>query len=177
MALAGYAFNVRYPLASLNPLAWFIYLTYRNVMFPGYTTSRILKFIRGIFYLEVVLDAYAALLGIFDPARFLAQYTPQVVTGIPLEVLRWFGINLIPLLLVELVALLINRDNILAWVLGIYLVGDIAQLGAYLYYIVENPGAQLTSGFVFSIATVVFLAIIRTLWLLLYRSFSKKITV
>jgi hypothetical protein len=171
MAMAGYAFDVRYPLASLNPLAWFIYLTYRNVMFPGYTTSRILRFIRGIFYLEVALDAYAASLGIFDPARFLAQYTPQVVTGIPLEVVRWFGINLIPLLLVELVALLKNRDNILAWVLGIYLIGDIAQLGAYLYYIIENPGAQLTGGFVFSIATVIFLAVVRTIWLLLYRSF------
>jgi hypothetical protein len=174
MAMGEYAFNVKYPLASLNPLAWFIYLTYRNVMFPGYIASQILKYLRSIFYLEVALDTYAALLGTFNPAAYVAQYTPQTLTGIPLELIRWFGINLIPLLLVEITALLKKRDDILAWILGIYLIGDIAQLGAYAYAIYKNPDAPLTGGFAFSIASVAFLAIVRIAWLRLYTSFLKK---
>jgi hypothetical protein len=176
MAMAEYAFNVKYPLASFNPIAWFIYLTYRNVMFPGFTAARILKFLRAVFFVEVALDSYAALLGAFSPAAYVAQYTPQIVTGMPLELIRWFGVNLIPLLLVELVALLKKRDDLLAWVLGIYLIGDIAQFFAYLYAISTNPTAPLTGGFLFSIATVVFLAFVRIIWLLFYRSFSKKTT-
>jgi hypothetical protein len=170
MAMGEYAFNVKYPLASLNPLAWFIYLTYRNVMFPGYLAHQILNSLRVIFSIEVALDTYAALLGTFNPAAYVAQYTPQVLTGIPLELIRWFGINLIPLLLVELTALLKKRDDILAWILGIYLIGDIAQLGAYAYAILKNPDAPVTGGLVFSIATVAFLAIVRIAWLRLYRS-------
>jgi len=34
MIIAEYAFNVPYPLPSLNPLAWFMYETFHNVMFP-----------------------------------------------------------------------------------------------------------------------------------------------
>lgn len=34
MIIAEYAFNVDYPLPSLNPLAWYMYDTYHNVMFP-----------------------------------------------------------------------------------------------------------------------------------------------
>jgi hypothetical protein len=34
MIIAEYAFNVAYPLPSLNPMAWFMYETYHNVMFP-----------------------------------------------------------------------------------------------------------------------------------------------
>ncbi len=174
MAMAEYAFQVKYPLKSLNPIAWFIYLTYRNVMFPGYLANQIMKFLRGIFYVEVGLDSFTAILDTFRPAVYVAQYTPQVVTGMPLELIRWFGINLIPLFLIELVALLKKRDELLAWVLGIYLIGDLAQLGAYIYYILKNPGAPLTGGFLFSIATVIFLPMVRILWLLLYRSFTNK---
>ena len=34
MIIAEYAFNVSYPLPSLNPLAWVMYNMYHNVMFP-----------------------------------------------------------------------------------------------------------------------------------------------
>ena len=34
MIIAEYAFNVQYPLPSLNPMAWFMYMMYHNVMFP-----------------------------------------------------------------------------------------------------------------------------------------------
>jgi len=92
----------------------------------------------------------------------------------PLELIRWFGINLIPLLLVELVVLWKKRDDILSWILGIYLIGDLAQLAAYIYYIVKNPAAQLTGGFLFSIVTVIFLAVVRVIWLRAYQSAIKK---
>jgi hypothetical protein len=174
IAMAEYAFNVKNPIKTSNPLAWFILHTYRNVMFPGYTAKRIMKFLRGVFYAEVALDAYAAILDTFWPARYIAQYTSQTVTGMPLELIRWFGINLIPLLLVELVVLWKKRDDVLSWILGVYLVGDLAQLAAYIYYLVDNPGVQVTGGFIFSIVTVVFLALVRIIWLLAYRNDVKK---
>jgi hypothetical protein len=175
ISMAEYAFNVRNPVRGTNPLAWFIHHTYRNVMFPGYTSKSIMQFLRGIFYAEVALDAYAAILDTFWPARYIAQYTSQTVTGMPLELIRWFGINLIPLLLVELVVLWKKRDDVLSWILGVYLVGDIAQLIAYIYYILNNPGVQLTGGFIFSIATVVFLALVRIVWLMAYRKANKQV--
>lgn len=174
ISMAEYAFNVKNPITGFNPLAWFIHHTYRNVMFPGYTAKKIMNFLRKIFYAEVALDSYAAILDTFWPARYVAQYTSQTVTGMPLELIRWFGINLIPLLLVELVVLLKKRDDVLSWILGVYLIGDLAQLIAYIYYIVQNPGAKITGGFIFSIVTVVLLAIVRIIWLASYRSAAKK---
>ena len=172
--MAEYAFNIKNPITGFNPLAWFIHHTYRNVMFPGYTAKKIMNFLRKIFYAEVALDSYAAILDTFWPARYVAQYTSQTVTGMPLELIRWFGINLIPLLLVELVVLLKKRDDVLSWILGVYLIGDLAQLAAYILYIFRNPGAQITGGYIFSMVTVIFLAIVRIIWLSSYRSANKK---
>jgi len=172
--MAEYAFNVKNPIAGFNPLAWYIHHTYRNVMFPGYTARSIMNFLRGIFYLEVGLDTYAAILDLVKPAAYVAQYTHQIVTGMPLELIRWFGDNLVAILLVEFVALRSKRDNILALVLLPFLVGDIIQLITYANYIIINPGTPLTGGFIFSIATVAFLAIVRIIWLLAYRSAIKK---
>jgi len=174
ISMAEYAFNVKNPIAGFNPLAWFIHHTYRNVMFPGYTARSIMNFLRGIFYLEVGLDTYAAILDLVKPAAYVAQYTHQIVTGMPLELIRWFGDNLVAILLVEFVALRSKRDNILALVLLPFLVGDIIQLITYANYIIINPGTPLTGGFIFSIATVAFLAIVRIIWLLAYRSAIKK---
>lgn len=175
ISMAEYAFSVKNPVRGTNPLAWFTHHTYRNVMFPGYTSKRIMQFLRGIFYAEVALDAYAAILDSFWPARYIAQYTSQTVSGMPLELIRWFGINLIPLLLVELVVLWKKRDDVLSWILGVYLIGDLVQLAAYILYIVNNPGTQLTGGFIFSIATVVFLALVRIVWLTAYRKANKQV--
>ena len=174
ISMAEYAFNIKNPITGFNPLAWFIHHTYRNVMFPGYTAKKIMNFLRKIFYAEVALDSYAAILDTFWPARYVAQYTSQTVTGMPLELIRWFGINLIPLLLVELVVLLKKRDDVLSWILGVYLIGDLAQLAAYILYIFRNPGAQITGGYIFSMVTVIFLAIVRIIWLSSYRSANKK---
>jgi len=174
LAMAEYAFNVKNPLATSNPLAWFILHTYRNVMFPGYTAKRIMKLLRGIFYAEVALDAYAAILDTFWPARYIAQYTSQTVTGMPLEMIRWFGDNLVAILLIELIALLSKRDDVLAWVFRAFLVGDVIQLISYAHYILSNPGVPLTGGFIFSIVVVAFLAVVRIIWLLSYRNAVKK---
>jgi hypothetical protein len=173
IAMAEYAFNVKNPLVSFNPVAWFIFHTYRNVMFPGYTINQVLKFLRGIFYVEVALDIYVAVLDLLFPAAYVAQYTHQIVTGMPLEMIRWFGDNLVALLLVELFALLSKGNNVLAWALGAFLVGDVIQLITYANYIIKNPGPY-TGGFIFSVATVAFLAIVRITWLLLYRKLNKK---
>jgi hypothetical protein len=175
ISMAEYAFHVKNPITGFNPLAWFIHHTYRNVMFPGFTAKKLMNFLRKVFYAEVALDAYAAILDTFWPGKYIAQYTSQSVTGMPLELIRWFGINLIPLLLVELVALWKKRDDVLTWILAVYLIGDLAQLAAYIYYIVQNPNAQLTGGFIFSMVTVIFLAIMRITWLLSYRSANKEI--
>ncbi|HLO27567.1 MAG TPA: hypothetical protein VK249_00435, partial [Anaerolineales bacterium] len=174
IAMAEYAFNVKNPITGFNPLAWFIQHTYRNVMFPGYTAKRIMEFLRPIFYLEVALDTYAALLDLVNPAGYAAQYTHQVVTGMALQLIRWFGDNLVAILLVELVALRSKRNDFLAWVLAPFLVGDIIQLITYANYLINNPGAPLTGGFIFSVVTVVFLAIVRIIWLLAYRNDVKK---
>ncbi len=124
---------------------------------------------RIIFYIEILLSSYAAVMDLINPADFVAQYTPQKVNGIPLEIIRWYGVQLVPLVYLEFTALWSKRDDWLAWVLGAFLIGDILQIVLTVNYMLANPGTQWTSGFIFSLVVVVILAITRIYWLSQYR--------
>ncbi|MEW6083336.1 MAG: hypothetical protein AB1607_01955 [Chloroflexota bacterium] len=128
-----------------------------------------MKIARIIFYIEVLLSSYAAILDLIDPTGFLAEYTPQKLTGIPLEVIRWYGVQLVPLVYLEFTALWGQRNDRLAWVLGAFLIGDILQIYSTVNYMLTHPGTQWTFGFMFSLVVVVILAVTRIYWLINYR--------
>lgn len=129
-----------------------------------------MKIARTIFYIEVLLSSYAAILDLINPAEFVAEYTPQKVTGIPLEIIRWYGVQLVPLVILEFAALWKNRDDILSWVLRAFLVGDGLQILTTVQFMRANPGTNWTGGFIFSLVVVIVLAITRIYWLVNYRN-------
>ncbi len=129
-----------------------------------------MKIARIIFYIEVLLSSYAAILDLIDPAGFLAEYTPQKLTGIPLEVIRWYGVQLVPLVYLEFTALWSQRNDRLAWVLGAFLIGDVLQIYSTINFMLANPGIPWTFGFMFSLVVVVILAVTRIYWLINYRT-------
>jgi len=129
---------------------------------------------RIIFYIEILLSSYAAVMDLINPADFVSQYTPQKVNGIPLEIIRWYGVQLVPLVYLEFTALWSKRDDRLAWVLGAFLIGDFLQIYSTVSYMLANPGTNWTFGFIFSLVVVVILAITRIYWLLNYRQQAKK---
>ena len=129
-----------------------------------------MKIARIIFYIEILLSSYAAVMDLINPAEFVSQYTPQHVNGIPLEIIRWYGVQLVPLVYLEFTALWSQRDDRLAWVLGAFLIGDFLQIYSTAAFMLANPGTHWTFGFIFSIVVVVVLAVTRIYWLLNYRN-------
>jgi hypothetical protein len=125
--------------------------------------------IRQTFYLEVAINAYAAVVWILFTPRYVALYTSQAVTGMPLELIRWGGMALIPLTALESLALWKRRDDFLCWVLASFLAGDIAQLLAYGRYFSGPAREDATNTLVFSAVVVAVLAVLRVAWLVLYR--------
>ncbi len=133
-----------------------------------------MKIARIIFYIEVLLSGYAAMMDLINPADFVAQYTPQKVNGIPLEIIRWYGVQLVPLVYLEFTALWNKRDDRLAWVLGAFLIGDLLQIFLTANFMLANPASRWTFGFIFSLVVVVILAITRIYWLSQYRRQSPE---
>jgi len=131
------------------------------------------KIARIIFYIEVLLSSYAAVIDLVNPAEFVAEYTPHKVTGIPLEIIRWYGVQLVPLVYLEFTALWQKRDDRLAWVLGAFLIGDFLQILLTVNYMQAHPATPWTFGFIFSLVVVVVLAVTRIYWLSHYRNQSK----
>ena len=133
-----------------------------------------MKIARIIFYIEILLSSYAAILDLINPSAFVAEYTPQKLTGIPLEIIRWYGVQLVPLVYLEFTALWSRRDDRLAWVLGAFLIGDVLQIYSTVNYMLAQPGTQWTFGFIFSLVVVLILAITRIYWLINYRNQQRK---
>lgn len=132
-----------------------------------------MKAARIIFYAEVLLSFYAAVTDLFNPSTFVSDYTREKVTGIPLEMIRWYGVQLLPLVYLEFSALWSRRDDLLAWVLGAFLIGDILQIVTTVDYMLNHPSTNWTGGFLFSLLVVVLLATVRIVWLTRYHSFEK----
>jgi hypothetical protein len=133
-----------------------------------------MKIARIIFYIEVLLSSYAAILDLINPSGFLAEYTPQKLTGIPLEVIRWYGVQLVPLVYLEFTALWSQRNDRLAWVLGAFLIGDALQIYSTINFMLTHPGTQWTFGFIFSLVVVVILAVTRIYWLTNYQRQARE---
>src|SRR6266498_3498592 len=129
-----------------------------------------MKFVRIIFYAEVLLSFYAAVTDLINPSTFVSDYTHHRVTGIPLEMIRWYGVQLIPLVYLEFSALWSQRDDRLAWVLGAFLMGDVLQIYSTVNYMFKHPATHWTGGFILSLVVVIILAIVRIYWLLQYRA-------
>ncbi|MCC6299814.1 MAG: hypothetical protein IT314_10980 [Anaerolineales bacterium] len=131
-----------------------------------------MKIARIIFYLEVLLSGYAAIMDLINPVEFLAEYTPQKMTGIPLEIIRWYGVQLVPLVYLEFTALWSQRNDRLAWILGAFLIGDFLQIYSTVNYMLAHSGTNWTFGFIFSLVVVLILAVTRIYWLINYRNHS-----
>jgi hypothetical protein len=132
-----------------------------------------IRIARIIFYIEILLSSYAALLDLINPSGFVAEYTPQKLTGISLEIVRWYGVQLIPLVYLEFTALWSQRDDRLAWLLGAFLIGDVLQIYSTVNYMLTHPGTNWTGGFIFSLVVVIVLAMTRIYWLINYRAQHK----
>jgi hypothetical protein len=126
--------------------------------------------IRQAFYVDAALTIYAAVVSILDTPRYVALHTSQVVTGTALELIRWGGIALIPLVTLECLALWKRRDDLLCWVLASFLAGDVVQLIAYARHFSDPSTEPATQALVFSVAVVAALAVLRVIWLFLYRA-------
>jgi len=86
-----------------------------------------MKYIVYIFYLEIAANLFLIFQCLFAPATFLAQYSPQPAPPHALEVTRWYGVLLIPIIWL-LFRVLRVRGQPLKLVLEAYLVFDLVQI-------------------------------------------------
>src|SRR5262249_44927989 len=92
-----------------------------------------MKSLRIVWYGEAALNLVSAVLVWTAPRLFVASFTSQAVAGMPLELLRWYGVVLFVLVYFELRALRSGSDVFLRLILEGLLVGDIIQLITFLW--------------------------------------------
>ena len=86
-----------------------------------------MKYIITIFYLEIVANLFLIIQSLFFPAAFLAGFSTQPAPAFVLEVARWYGVLLIPIIWLLFRALQ-TRGKTLKLVLEAYLVFDLVQI-------------------------------------------------
>lgn len=86
-----------------------------------------MKYILYIFYLELAANLFLIVQCLFFPASFMAGYSTQPASPAALEVARWYGVLLIPVVWVLFRALQI-RGQTLKLVLQAYLAFDLVQI-------------------------------------------------
>lgn len=86
-----------------------------------------MKYILYIFYLEIAANLFLALQCLFFPAAFLAGFSSQPASIASLEVVRWYGVLLIPVSWL-LWRVLQAHGQALKLVLEAYLVFDLVQI-------------------------------------------------
>jgi hypothetical protein len=86
-----------------------------------------MKYIIYVFYLEVLGNLFLIFQCLFFPAAFVAQYSSQPATPASLEIARWYGVLLIPVIWL-LFRVLQTRGQALKLVLEAYLIFDLIQI-------------------------------------------------
>lgn len=86
-----------------------------------------MKYVIYVFYLEIAANLFLMVQSLFFPASFVAQYTTQPATPVALELARWYGVLLIPIVWVLIRALQV-RGKTLKLVLEAYLAFDLVQI-------------------------------------------------
>ncbi len=86
-----------------------------------------MKAVFYIFYLEIAANLFLIVQCLFFPAAFLTQFSPQPAPALALEVARWYGVLLIPIIWVLFRALQ-ARGQMLKLVLEAYLAFDLVQI-------------------------------------------------
>ncbi len=119
--------------------------------------------LRIVWYGEAALNLASAVLVWAAPPLFVAAFTSQAVAGMPLELLRWYGVLLFVLVYLELRALRSGSDVLLAVILEGLLVGDLIQLVTFLW---RAPAMEAwTAALIFTIVVTIALATARIVWL------------
>jgi hypothetical protein len=86
-----------------------------------------MKYIFYVFYFEIAANLFLIIQSLFFPAAFLAQFSSQPAPAFALEVARWYGVLLIPIIWL-LFRVLQTRGQPLKLVLEAYLVFDLVQI-------------------------------------------------
>lgn len=86
-----------------------------------------MKYIIYVFYLELAANLFLIVQSLFFPASFVAQYAPQSAPPVALELARWYGVLLIPIVWVLFRAIQM-RGQTLKLVLQAYLAFDLVQI-------------------------------------------------
>jgi hypothetical protein len=87
-----------------------------------------MKYVIYVFYLEIIANLFLIVQCLFFPAGFLAQFSAsQAAPAFALEVARWYGVLLIPIVWLLFRALQ-SRGKVLKLVLEAYLVFDLVQI-------------------------------------------------
>ena len=126
------------------------------------------KIFRGVFYCEIIINLITAAISIFAPTQYAAMFVSQPA-GLIAELLRWYGILLVVFAYLELRALLSKRDELLAFVLEGFLIGDITQMVALIPFVNATGGVWSVSLISTLVITLV-LVVSRIGWLRIYYS-------
>jgi hypothetical protein len=121
-------------------------------------------FARGVFLFEaIIINFLVGAFVFFFPSGFVANFTNDVVSAVPLELIRWYGVLLFVLSFAMLRALALRSQEGVRIVVEALLVGDFAHLVAsYLFF--QNGGAWNFASVTMMISTVT-LILIRSYWL------------
>lgn len=86
-----------------------------------------MKYILYIFYLELATNLFLIIQCLFFPATFVAQFSSAPAPALALELARWYGVLLIPIVWLLFRALR-TRGATLKLVLEAYLAFDLVQM-------------------------------------------------
>jgi hypothetical protein len=133
-----------------------------------------MKAARVIFYIEVLLNLYAAKGLFLSPGSYLRNFHrgPEQVPAPALEMIRWYGVIVLSLSYLELRALASRNDAALAVAQEALLLSDVLQLGA-CYQMSRATGRWLRTTTV-TAGLAVLLAAVRLYWLHSWRQRQKR---
>ncbi|MBD3190383.1 MAG: hypothetical protein GF308_07050 [Candidatus Heimdallarchaeota archaeon] len=117
--------------------------------------------LKVVFYLEAVINLVVVILCIFFPSFFIGQFTTITLQIPGIEIIRWYGILLLVITLILLGALITKKYEFIRIVLISYLIGDIAQIGATIYFALKI--ATWNFAIIFTMVITVILIVFRIL--------------
>jgi hypothetical protein len=86
-----------------------------------------MKYVIYIFYLEIAANLFLIVQCLFFPASFVAGFSNQPASNAAIEMARWYGVLLIPIVWL-LFRVLQTRGQALKLVLEAYLAFDLVQI-------------------------------------------------